>query len=66
MRWVMFAAWLLVGLLLFFSGCRVSVSAEKLETTLAIDAPEYLSREDPALYYDPDGQSDQESDRKPD
>ena len=63
-RVIMFAVWCFAGLLLIFPGCRVSITAEKLETTVAIDAPEYLSREDPALYYDSDSKSDERSDER--
>lgn len=43
---------LLIILVLFLglTGCRFSVSAEKLQLSGAIDQTAYLSKEDPALY----------------
>ena len=37
-------------LLLCLSGCRFSVSAEKLQLSAAVDQPAYLSQEDSTTY----------------
>lgn len=42
-------------LLLMLSGCRFSVSAEKLQLSAAVDQPAYLNQEDPTTYEMPDG-----------
>lgn len=48
MKWLMIP----IGLFLFLSGCRFSVSAEKLQLSGALDQTAYLSDEDPTTYTD--------------